>query len=247
MRILLLWLCSMICAQSFADTDPVMGVYMGAGTFKYDTTGEFSAGGEPVDVGVDLDLGDEQKGFFYLDLDHRLPLLPKLRLETMSVQMNGTSELIRDITIDGTSFIPPSGLRSTFTWDQISAAFYYRIFDGPAQLDLGLSVRQIEGEITVDSSISSVALDFDETVPMLYSKFRFQLMNGWWFGAEFHGTSISSNELIDMNTKLGWVSDWGIGGEFGYRLMQLELEDAGDLTGSDLSIEGPYFGLNFQF
>lgn len=227
--------------------DHTLGLYVGVGTFKYDVKGEIGAGAEPVELGTDLNLGDEQKTLYYLDFDHNFPLLPKFRLESMDVDVNGTAELLRDISFNGTNFTPPAALQSRFEWTQLNAALYYTLVDiADLQLDLGISLRQIEGEVEIVSSLSQTNIDFDETLPLLYSKFRFDMYSGWWIGAELHGAAFSDNQILDTNIKLGWETEYGLGLEVGYRELQIELEDLGDITESDVELSGPYFGLNFR-
>lgn len=231
---------------SYADA-PRFGVYVGAGTFKHDVNGDIAAQGEGVDLDQDLSLGDEQSNQFYVELDHDLRFVPKLRIDLIDVEMDGVSELGRDISFDGTTFEPPAALRSLFRYEQTNLALFFNVFDGHADIDVGLSLRRMEGELAISSTLESTSIVFDETLPLLYTRLRFDMYSGWWFETELQGMAASGNELVDVAAKLGWQSPWKVGVELGYREIRFQLEDVGEITNADFAIEGPYLGLNARF
>lgn len=57
-----------------------IGVYAGAGSWYHSATGKVDHLGTPADLEQDLGFDKNWSGFFYLAVEHPVPLIPNVRL-----------------------------------------------------------------------------------------------------------------------------------------------------------------------
>ena len=230
-----------------AHADTIFGVYVGYGSWKHDSTGDVNASGSTLDLEDDLALGDDQDGIYYLALEHPIPFVPNIRAQRSSFGTDGAAEAGRTLTFNGLTFQPPTGIQTDIFVEQTDLILYYELLDNVLSWDLGLGARKLDGSVEIGSSLASTEVDFDATIPIVYTAVRMELLAGWWAAAEAMGMSYSDSELIDSNVKLGWESPWGLGLEAGYKWISLELDDVDEITNASIEFQGPYAALNYHF
>ena len=230
-----------------ARAETLFGVYAGAGTWHQDSEGHIQSNGTQVDTKQDMGLGDDNGTVLFVAIEHPVPIVPNLRVQHAEVGMNGGIEIERDVVLDGVTFRPPGSVETTFDLEMTDAIAYYRLLDSALSLDLGLAARKLEGSASIAGGVYRAEVEFDGTLPMLYAAAEWDLLSGFWMAANAMGATYKGDEFLDFSAMLGWNSDLGLGVEFGYRYVRLNLDELGDVEDAKLIVDGPFAALNYRF
>ena len=237
-----------MCVAAGVAQGDSLGVYAGAGTWQQSFSGDVTSGVSTVDIEQDLGLDDDDNVLFFLALEHPIPGLPNVRVQHMSVAVDGNNTLSRTIDFNGTTFTISDDVLTEVDFTQTDAVFYYQLLDNVVSLDLGLAVSQLDGFVSVATALDSARADFDEVIPMVYAKARVDLpLTGFWVGAEGQGISYDDNSLLEYNAQIGWESQIGLGIEAGWRSLTMELDAFDDVEDAELTVKGPYAAINYHF
>ncbi len=231
-----------------AAADTILGVYAGAGQWQGEYSG--NAGDPSIDV-KSLGMDEEDNNYYYIALEHPVPIIPNIKLQKMDITSEQTATIYQSFTIDGTTFIvdPINGteVASDFDLSHMDIVLYYELLDNWVNLDVGLNIRKFDGHVTAVSEFTSESVDLDEAIPMIYAKAQFDLpLTGFSVGLEGNAINYEDNRLTDYSAKLQYMFDSAldIGLEVGYREMSLEVDE--DVT-ADIQLKGPYAALLFHF
>lgn len=216
-----------------------LGLYVGGGSWSHDPSGGFSstnASSSDIRMSDTLGLDKESETYLWAALDHPVPLLPNIRLERTSLKHEGTASGPVNFlggAVSGSSVVD---LSST---DIIP---YYRLLDNWVNLDLGLVVRQLDGEFTIGASTQ----EFSETVPMVYLAAQFDLpLTGLSVGADLKSLSFGDDSYSDV--RLRALYEMGVVGfELGTRTTNITLKDASNIN-ADIDFKGMMFGMYLHF
>ncbi len=231
-----------------AHADTLFGIYAGVGTWQQSYGGNVTSGTTSVDIEDELGLPDESNNVLYVAIEHPLPLLPNIRAQHADLTVGGTATLTRSIDFNGSTFNVSDDVSTAIDLTQTDAVLYYEVLDNYVSLDLGLAVRMIDGEISVESTVESAVAEFEGALPMLYAKVRADLpFTGMWVSAELQGIGYDGNSLTDANAQIGWESSMGLGLEAGWRQYALKLDDLDDIDDGEIDISGPFAAVNFHF
>jgi len=233
-----------------AQADTVLGVYVGGGTQTFDFSGDFrdeTTLNNEVDLEDDLGLGEESGTYVYVAIEHPIPFLPNVLLSSTELEQSGSSTITRDIVFDGETYTANSPVESTIDLSHIDATFYYELLDNWVNLDLGLTVRQFDGEIMLESVAAGTAQeDVDFAVPLLYGKAQFDLpLTGLYVAASGNWIGAAGNTFLDSIAKVGYESSIGLGVEAGYRNITVKIDE--DDLEADLGFSGIYAAATFHF
>ena len=236
-------LATLLAPAAFADT--VLGVYAGAGQWKSDYDGK---AGEPSITLKELGVKEHTNNYFYLALEHPIPVLPNIRLESINIKSRQAAEISREFTIDGTNFTLGDQVTSEFDLSHTDATLYYEILDNWLNLDLGLTARKFDGFVWAQNSTESKKVKVDQTLPMVYAKFQFDLpFSGLSAGVDVNYVSYSGDKVSDYSAKVSYLFDsvLDIGLEGGYRKLSITIDD-NDLK-ANMDLKGPYVALIAHF
>ncbi len=242
-------LCAGLFNVSATQADTVLGVYAGGGLWKSDYSG--NAGTDSIDV-TQLGLKKESNEYIYAALEHPVPLIPNIRLQYTKLQTNGQGTISQDFTLDNETFTTSANLATELDLSHTDATLYYEILDNWVTLDLGLTARKYDGEITVvnlDDTNQFERVDIGETLPLLYAHAQFDLpFSGWAIGAYGNFVSYDGSSLSDMTASVmyNFESVVDLGFEVGYRRTSLDLDESTDLE-SDITVDGVFAGINLHF
>lgn len=240
-------LAASICSLApFASADTLLGIYAGAGQWQSDYSGDIGEGGDSVAL-EELGFSDSDNNFFYVALEHPVPLLPNARIQYMDLSSQQSAVISRNFTLDGETFAASEQVASDLDLTHTDFVLYYEFLDNWVSLDLGMNVRKFDGHVSAESENRSQTVTIDDTIPMLYGKIQFDLpLTGWAVGVEGSGISYDDNTLTDLSAKVSYMfeSVVDLGVEVGYRQMNFELND--DVT-ADIELKGPYAAAVFHF
>ncbi len=248
---------------AYADT---VGIYAGGGIWSTSMSGEI---GETTDTvqpitADQLGVEDSENAFYYIALEHPIPIIPNIRLSHTSLSLEGRGQPDLDEIPalnpgdDSLAFLEGNYVVTDLDLTHTDATLYYEILDNYVSADLGITIRQLDGyaEIAVTDDDGTTVLteqdaEFDGAIPMLYLKAQFDLpFTGWYLGGSGNFLSVgNNNDFTDLELKLGYLTD-GLGLDFGfdlgYRQMKLSV-DADDQAKADITIDGPYLSVNVHF
>ncbi|OUS29302.1 hypothetical protein A9Q99_09335 [Gammaproteobacteria bacterium 45_16_T64] len=234
-----------------AHADTVFGVYVGGGSQKFEFTGDFEDSDLSSDVGSidledDLGLDDESGQYIYIAIEHPVPFLPNVMLASTQADQDASSIITRDIEFEGGSFTAGQAVDSTIDISHIDATLYYELLDNWVNLDLGITVRQFDGEISLQSATDSAQEDLDFVAPLLYGKAQIDLpLTGLYVAAAGNWIGSGGNAFLDSIAKIGYESTIGLGVEAGYRNIVIQVDE--DDLEADLAFSGVYAAATFHF
>jgi outer membrane protein len=230
-----------------AQADTIFGVYAGVGSWQSDYSGK---AGNPSVTLKELGIDKSSNTFFYLAIEHPVPLIPNLRVSVVDIASTQTATVTKSFTIDGTNFNVNEKVNSEFDLSHTDATLYYEILDNWVNLDIGITVRKFAGfvEASTQNQAKSVNVDIDQALPLLYIKGQFDLpFSGLSAGVEGNYISYQDSKLTDFSAKVSYLFDsaFDVGVEVGYRAMSLTVDET-DLT-ANLDLKGPYAALIAHF
>lgn len=247
---------------SSASHAEILGLKIGVNAWET----EVSGGIDFPDVGLlnsalDLDLErdyvlDKENQFTgYIQWDHPIPYLPKIRGSIADISHTGT--------------LRPSS-RNNFSTDEgkldlthLDITAYYTVFDTLVDIDIGITARQFDGELRAKLGDANAASDIDSTLALLFTRATIDIpITGLSFGIEASG---GDTKIIDLGTSgetkgtdisayIEYASPFGLGIAAGYRKFETEIEAKAIGTGGinaditmDMELEGPFASLFIAF
>jgi outer membrane protein len=188
---------------------------------------------DSIDLIDDLDVDNPQHSSMTIILEHPITALPNIRYQG--------SQLVSDISINGEVFNFGNRNSSTFDLSQDDIVLYYQLLDNWVNLDLGVDVKRLDGEVSFDGNTGST-VSVDETIPLLYLSARFDLpLDGLYVGADINAgvidLGLSESSAQDSTFLMGYESGTGLGIEGGYKHFSLDLNNV-DAPDTDLEYDG---------
>jgi len=244
-KLLLTTLFFILPFQLYADT---IGVYLGAGVWNHNASGQIKDSGTlSFDLENDLHFKEEQEGYFYIAVEHPIPLIPNIRFASTKLSHAGSGLTTVTVTIGDQTFTAGDNLTTNLVFDTTDITFYYEILDNIVELDLGLTARQIDGNLKIVSSTITANETIDETIPMLYAAVGFNLPGtGLSFFAEGNFVGVSDLSYSDFTAKVRYEIIDVFGVEGGYRAQNLEIDDSPTVV-ADLKFSGVFAGVFVHF
>ncbi|OOV88448.1 TIGR04219 family outer membrane beta-barrel protein [Oceanospirillum linum] len=235
-----------------------IGLQAGAGMWQPDLSGSFQSedsSATGVDMERDLGFTDTTANNFYVAVEHPVPFLPNFRLERTSLSESRMNTLSQSISFEGQTYTASAEVDSKLDLSHTDYTGYYEILDGLGWLsaDIGLTVRQFDGEISIKerSGSANESVTLDVPVPLLYGKGQFDIpmapfplaVGGMINYLSVGGATISDHRLY-VAAAAPWVVE--VGGELGYRRFNMELDDVDGLD-ADLTASGWYASATVHF
>lgn len=232
---------SLIIAAPFASAD-VLGVGANISYWDSDLSGEAGKNNDVVDVENDLDLDSDTNANLSAYFEHPVPVLPNVRLNFTRIEQSGRGEL-------STQFDLVSGeVDSDFDLDQFDVTLYYEVLDNWVNLDLGVTARNLDGELIVRETTTGGQVSETEVsgvVPMGYLAARFDLpLTGVSVGGEANLISFDGDSVYDYNA-YGQYEVSLLQLRAGYRQISIDYEDSDDRL--DIELGGPFVSAGLTF
>jgi len=243
-------------ASGAASADTILGFDATAGVWQPSYSGNVGVDDYDID---NFDVADDNATFLQVALEHPIPLIPNIMLAHSAMGTDGSTLLEGDVTFGDETYMAGQEVNADLNLDYTDATLYYEVLDNWVNLDLGLTARQYKGALDLTGQyqtsvpeapnpVISESIDLNGVLPMAYAMARFDLpFTGWSIIAQGNGTGYKGDTLTDITAKVRWdfapVLDFAV--EAGYRSMTLDLQELDDLH-SDLTINGPYLGLNLH-
>ena len=232
-------------ASGAASADTLLGFDATAGIWQPSYSGAVGVDDFNVDK---FALNEDNITFIQAALEHPIPLVPNILVAHSDMGTSGMADLSQSVQFGDETFMAGTNVNADLDLSHTDATLYYEILDNWVNLDLGLTARQYKGNLQLTSDMQSENIELNGVLPMAYAMARFDLpFTGWSIVAQGNGTGYKGDSLTDFTAKVRWdfapVMDFAV--EAGYRSMALNLKELDDLQ-SDLTIKGPYLGLNLH-
>lgn len=231
-----------------------IGIFAGAGAWNADYSSTITQ--SEVDLDGDLGIDNSTNSIVYVALEHPVPFLPNIKLQSTSLSSDGNGVLSVAFELDNQVFEANDAVSSSVDFSHTDITAYYQVLDTVASVDIGLTARVFDGELSVVSESTNVSAkqNLDFTLPMLYGKAEFFLpLTGLSTSLEAHYVSYSDNTMSDFSAKISYVLPlpspfFEIGADLGYRRLHFELDenDISDL-GANADVSGVFTNLTFHF
>jgi len=237
-------LATLTTAPLLASAD-IAGLYAGGGVWQSSPTGTLGNTGISLDNTLNFD--EENSNYFFIALEHPIPLLPNLRLSRTDLEWAGQGTVPAGTSLDEVVFPIDQAVAADLDLSHTEITFYYEVLDNIIDLDLGLTARMFDGEASLIGASQQERVELDAVIPMLYGRAGIDLpFSG--LSAAVSGNWINVNEfhLIDWSAELNY--DFSIaptleaGLSIGYRSMLIEIDDQDELQ-SDAEFDGLFIGL----
>lgn len=232
---------SLIIAAPVVSAD-VLGVGANISYWDSDLSGTAGKNNDAVDVENDLDLDSDTNANLSAYFEHPVPVLPNVRLNYTRIEQSGRGDL-------STQFDVVSGeVDSDFDLDQFDVTLYYEVLDNWVNLDLGLTARNLDGELIVRETRTGGQVSETEVsgvVPMGYLAARFDLpLTGVSVGGEANLISFDGDSVYDYNA-YGQYELSLLQLRAGYRQISIDYEDSDDRL--DIELGGPFVSAGLTF
>jgi outer membrane protein len=234
-----------LIAASHTHADTLLGIYAGAGTWQSEYAGDI---GKPSTSAADLGIEDSDNNFYYIALEHPIPLIPNIKVQQTNITNQQSSVLEKTFSIGNINYSTGTEIATDFDLSYTDATLYYELLDNWVTLDLGVTLRKYSGYLEAKSVNSREKTDIDVQVPLAYGHAQFELpFTGFFAGLEGNYISYDGNDLADYSAKIGYSFDsvLDVGVEVGYRALTVNIDD-GDVQ-TNLDIKGPYAAAIFHF
>lgn len=235
-----------VLAAPLAHAD-IVGLGANVSYWDSDLSGKAVSNGDAVDVENDLDLSSDSNVNLTAYLEHPVPLLPNVRLNYTSIEQSGRGELGADFDNIVVNLGGATEVDSDLDLDQLDLTLYYEVLDNWVNLDLGLTIRDLDGELKVQEVNGTAASEseIDAVVPMGYLAARFDLpLTGVSVGGEANLISFDGDSVYDYNA-YGQYEIAMLQLRAGYREIAIDYEDGDDEL--DVDLGGPFVSAGLRF
>ncbi|WP_045859276.1 TIGR04219 family outer membrane beta-barrel protein [Teredinibacter purpureus] len=243
--------CSLLSSHTLADT--VLGIYAGAGSWDVSLDGSMGIDDVPITTD-ELGLETDKSSFFYVALEHPIPLIPNIRIQRATLKSEGFAVVDREFTWDEISFPASAPTTTLLDFNQTDLTLYYEILDNWVSMDVGITAKILDGQASIESEPEGAEpieeiTELNGGLPMIYGMARFDIpTTGAYVAGMINYISYDNSTISDIEIKAGWMfeSALDIGAEFGYRQFKMTLVDF-EGANADLTYDGPYFNLALHF
>lgn len=244
-------LAGLLTASPAAFSD-FLGIYAGGGVWKSDFSGDIGDRKQPGADLRDLGLDDERNKYYFVALEHFIPVIPNIRLQQTDISLGSTAEISQSFVLDGKNYSATDIVTTDFDLSHLDATLYYELLDNWVNLDLGLTFRKFDGAVSFNNALTGqyASEKINKTVPMLYAKAQFDLpFTGFYIAASGNYTGYDGSDVSDFTAAVGYMSNGlilDLGFEVGVRDFSVKLDDVGGLD-ADMKMDGTYASFYLHF
>ena len=222
-----------------------LGVYVGAGVW-----GQDFAGSAVSDVSIEdqLGLADNSGVQAYFRFEHPVPMLPNIRIARSDIEDAGVGVLTSPFEFGGDAFVPGQSVTTTVDMTHTDVTLYYELVDLAFDLDLGLTTRVLDSQLTIDG----VTEEENAVLPMLYAAGKVGLpFSGFYLAGDINGLGFNGASVMDYAVKVGWeienfiLPEFGV--EAGFRRFAIDAGDDDLDFVIDMDVEGVFFNITGHF
>ena len=230
-------------SQLHAD---MIGGEVSLGFFNHDPSGNASYRSSDASLEDTFGFTEEQDIFLKAYLEHPFPLLPNVKLGYTTLSHDGSNSVDGFSWGDITDYV--GEIDSSLSLDMTDVTLYYEVLDNWIEVDAGLTLRYLSGDMGVSTNIGSDSADFSIWAPLLYGKARFNVpVTDLSFQLEANAISYWDMTAYDYELSARYTLVMGIGLEAGYKSFHIDSDDLVDGFHADMDFSGPYAAAIWDF
>ncbi|MBT8347980.1 MAG: TIGR04219 family outer membrane beta-barrel protein [Sulfurovum sp.] len=223
----------------------MIGGEVSLGFFNHEPSGSASYGSSDASLEETFGFSEEQDIFLKAYLEHPFPLLPNLKLGYTTLSHDGSSS-VNDFTWGDNTY--DGHIDSSLSLDMSDVTLYYEFLDNWAEVDAGLTLRYISGNMGLSNNTLNDVADFSIWTPLLYGKVRFNMpVTDLSFQLEANAISYWDMTAYDYELSARYTLVMGLGLEAGYKSFHIDSDDLVDGFHADLDFSGPYAAAIWDF
>jgi len=243
MRKALLFL-ALLTSLSRAD---VIGGELNLGYYNHTPTGTAQFQGDVLKLEDTLKWESEGDMFIKAYLEHPLPIIPNIKIGYSDFSHAGEGSVNKSFTFGGETFNTDRKIETKFDLKMYDLTLYYELLDNWINIDAGVNIKYIDGELSVKSGSREKSTDFQVPVPMLYGKVRLDIpATDLSFQVEGNYITYNKNTFYDAEIGARYTLALGLGIEAGYKTMKLDIQEIDDLS-MESDFSGAYGKLVWDF
>lgn len=224
----------------------MIGGEVSLGFFNHQPGGNASYKGSSSSLEETFGFSEEQDTFLKAYLEHPFPLLPNLKLGYTTLSHGGNS-VVEDLSWGDIVNIN-GDIESSLSLDMTDVTLYYEVLDNWVEVDAGVTLRYISGDMGVRTVEEYDNADFSIWAPLLYGKARFNLpVTDLSFQLEANAISYWKMTAYDYELSARYTLTMGIGLEAGYKAFYIESDELVDGFHADMDFSGPYAAAIWDF
>jgi outer membrane protein len=232
---------ALLMSSSLAVAD-VIGAGASVSYWDSNLSGDAGKKSDLVDLENDLDLSGDGNANLEAYVEHPVPVLPNVRVNYTTIEQSGSGEI-------STQFDLVSGdVDSDLDLTQFDITLYYEILDNWANVDVGLTARDLDGELVVREKTGTLQVSRTEisgVVPMGYLALRADLpFTGVSVGGQLNIISFDGDSISDVNV-YGQYEIAVLRLQAGYRQISMDYEDSDNRL--DVTLKGPFASVGLTF
>lgn len=240
-----------------ANALPLVDFYAGGYYWDQSYSGEITDADNAVDLEDDLNLDGVGNNVFYLAFEHPIPVIPNIKVKQTSMSTEGDDgALSASFNLGGETISVSSDVASEADFSHTDFTLYWSLPLPIVTVDFGVTARQFDGYVKLESATENAEADLDAVVPMVYGKVGVDIpLTGLSVGGDVNYIGLGDSGVTDYDVNLTYVLPiiplLDVGLTAGYRSFNFEV-DPDDFGGSDddlaaeATVAGPYFGLSLH-
>jgi len=247
MKVNKLALISLMVCSTQVNADMLYGIYVEAGVSRSTLSGDVFYGSS--DNNFTIVDEDSQNPFASIKIEHPIPLIPNIRVAMEKYDFNATG-LSNGFEFDGEGY--NIAFDTGFSGSETTGTLYYEILDNVVSLDLGVSVKNINADVSFDSDMNSpTSENINIWIPTVYASAEAYIpFAGVIVGGQLESIAYDGNEFTIADVYVGYeVLDLiaaDITVKLGYKIRNIKLNDVESFT-MDLSNESAYASIQVHF
>jgi len=221
-----------------------LSLSVGGGIWNEDPSGTYNKTSEaPVDVNKNLFWDTESQGYFFVTLEHPVPIIPNARLTYTKIDHTGSGNT--NFVFDGVTY--NGDINNTIKIETLDLLLYYEVLDNVVNVDLGLNIRNLKVDFVLTGATAETTTDSaNEIIPMIYALVGFSPIPDLIISGEMSYVAYDGSSISDFTAKVAYTTNFFVGIEAGYRSQKFELDDVEE-TNTDLTFDGPFVGAYLKF
>jgi len=244
----------------YADT---IGGEISLGVYSHTPSGSASYSEPLTGIGTDADLedtlywSDAEDIMFKAYFEHFLPFIPNVKIAFSNLSHDGQGE-VTDFIWGGIEIPLQGDIATSLDLRMYDLTLYYELLDNWVEIDAGVTLRYLDGSITVNTlaafsslstTVTSEVTNFDLFIPMLYGKTRFNIPNtDISLQLEANAIGYGDTTFYDYELSARYTLAMGLGLEGGYKSIHLDSdEDLSDGLKADMDFSGLYASVVWDF
>lgn len=228
----------------FADT---IGGEVSLGILNHSPSGSSSyQSNQTVDIADTLNLSTTQDIFIRGAVEHPIPLIPNIKFtyHTFSYQGNNSVNDFSWGLIENISGKIESDLSVNYT----DTTLYYELLDNWVEVDAGVTLRYINGDMSIKSLSKTDKLSYSTFTPLLYGQARFNIPStDLILTTQANVISFSGITAYDYELSARYFFTLGAGIEVGYKSFHIDSDELSTGLKADMDFSGAFAAVVWDF